>query len=283
MAEASAVLKDEGYGALAEEVFFQHPFDYRLGLWRCLEIDGRVLNFDATFNHQLWFAACSSLIPSKRRGEIRERITRFFDCLEDNLTVFNAGLVYHPIEHLLDARLKAKQGWSALMKRTIGPLLQARREDEGYEKGKVYEEAKAKIGKKLVQKSVGYHCFNMYAFAMLKKKIPGHPFWNEARFSRMIEYMLSRTYAEEVDANPYGFPYNPPGFELPFAVSVLKPMARSELLRTCTRWVNQQVKRCYNEETQMMDRNTEDPVTHSARIYEAGRLEGWLLQSIRVS
>jgi hypothetical protein len=283
LAEASAILQDEGYAALAEEVFFQHPFNYRFGLWKYLEIDGKVVDFDATFNHQLWFAACSSLIPSKRRSEIRDRITRFFDCLEDNLTVFSGGVVYHPIEHLLDGRLKARLSWSALMKRRIGSLLQARREDEGCEKGKGYEKAKAEIRKKFVQKSVGYHCFNMYAFAMLKEKIPGHPFWNDSRFARMIEYMLSRTYEEELDTNPYGFPYNPPGFELPYALSVLKPMTQGELLRICTHWVNQQVKRCYNEETQMMDRSTEDSVTHSARIYEAGRLEDWLLQSIRVT
>lgn len=283
LGEASRLLEIRRFEKLAEDVFFQHPFDGRIGLWNRLEIDGQVLSLDSTFNHQLWFAACSSLIQSEEKDKIKSRITRFLDCLKHNLSVLKNGLVYHPIEHLFDANMQTQHRVPNQVKKWFMHILSAVRTGTWLKEAKNYEQAKAEILGKVVSKSIGYHCFNMYGFALLKQSIPTHPFWDSEKFRKMVDYMLTEEYNNGLDDNPFGYPYNPPGFELPYALSVLKPMARGELLRTCSRWVNEQVKRCYNEETQMMDRNTEDSVTHSARIYEAGRLEDWLLQSIRVS
>lgn len=282
LGEASRVLEARRCGQLAEEVFFQHPFDRRIGLWNRLEIDGQVLSFDSTFNHQLWFAASSSLIYSEEKEEIRSRIIRFLDCLKHNLSVPKNGLVYHPIEHLFDAHMQRQHRVSSQVKKWFMHILSAVRTGTWPKEAKSYEQAKTEIREKLVSKSIGYHCFNMYAFALLKQSIPTHPFWNSERFTNMIDYMLTEEYNNGLDDNPFGYPYNSPGFEVTYALSMLKAMPKKTILKTCNWWVNKQLKRCYNSETRMMDRNTEDPVTHTARIYELARLDHGLLDAIQV-
>lgn len=284
LAEAGCVLEDERFGQLAEGVFFQHPFDYGLGLWRCLEIDGKELEFDSTFNHQLWFAACSSLIQSKREGEIKKRIERFLACLKTNMTVLEDGLIYHPIEHLLEAHIERKKrhGKEKARRGRLLRILEAVRRDSGREKNRDGEESRKEMRKRLLFKSIGYHSFNMYAFALLKNGLPDHPFWRSKTLDRMTDYMLSEVFENGLENNPFSYPYNPPGFELPYALSSLGQMSRERLLRICSTWVNRQMDRCYNGETRMMDRNTEDPVTHTARIYELTRLDRVLLDAIEI-
>jgi hypothetical protein len=60
-------------------------------------------------------------------------------------------------------------------------------------------------------------------------------------------------------------------------------MSESELVKISSWWVNEQFRRCYNSETWMMDRNTEDPLTHTARIYELNRLPNSILETIEVT
>ena len=74
LTEATKILKDNKYALLAEDIFFQHTFNEECGLWNRLEIDGKILPIDRTFNHQLWFAACASLIKSQKSNEILRRI-----------------------------------------------------------------------------------------------------------------------------------------------------------------------------------------------------------------
>ena len=64
----------KGTPFVAEEVFFQHKFIEKLGVWKRLEIDGSVGRIDQTFNHQLWFASCASLLlrsDSRKKDECR--------------------------------------------------------------------------------------------------------------------------------------------------------------------------------------------------------------------
>jgi hypothetical protein len=98
LVEASKVLEDSKYHHLAEEVFFQHSFNSKRGLWHRLEIDGVVGRIDQTVNHQLWFATTSSmLIGNSNRGqEIEARIKRFLDMLPTNMAIFDNGLSITP-------------------------------------------------------------------------------------------------------------------------------------------------------------------------------------------
>ena len=74
--------------------------------------------------------------------------------------------------------------------------------------------------------------------------------------------------------NRYGYAYNPPGFEIAFALLTFKKFFPSsiDIDRLASHWVSKQIDRCYNFKTKMMGNNTEDPEILSARLYEATRL-----------
>jgi len=270
LAKAAMLFGDQKYAVLAEEVFFQHTFDEELGLWNRLEIDGNTLSYDMTFNHQLWFAACASLINANRRAEIQKRVTVFIDCLDRNLTVLPNGLVFHPIENLWKKNDPRQFTRSTQMKKSIRTWLNVLK----------YWELPAKKREKLVYKSIGYHVFNMYAFALLKQQIPDYPFWFSGKFCKMIDYMETFEYQEGIINNKYGYPYNPPGFEVPFLLYVLKGLSRNELIEQTKHWTGEQFRRCYNPKTGMMEKNTEDSKTHTARLYELMRLPREVLNAV---
>ncbi len=276
LACASIVLNESKYVEVAEEVFFQHQYDYGLGLWNRLEIDGTILSIDPTFNHQLWFAASASLLNSPRKKEITERIFRFLDLLSDNLSILNNGLIYHPIVNQIHGN-KLKFSRIFNIKRTINNLFHIL----GIRNGENYEGIK-ETRERMIYKSIGYHQFNMYAFAMLEETLPDHKFWESTEFNKSVDYLLSDEFKNGISNNIYGFPYNPPGFEVPYALSVLTDMSENDLVKISSWWVNQQFIRCYNAKTRLMDRNTEDPLTHTARIYELTKFTTSILQRIQV-
>ena len=117
---------------------------------------------------------------------------------------------------------------------------------------------------------------------MLKQTLPDHSFWQSPEFARSVDYLLSDEFKNGISDNIYGFPYNPPGFEIPYSLSVLTDMSESELVEISSWWVNEQFKRCYNPKTRMMDRNTEDSLTHTARIYELANLSNSIMERIEV-
>jgi len=277
LACASSILGEPQYSEVAEEVFFQHNFNENFGLWNRLEIDGEILSIDDTFNHQLWFAACAALLNTPRQEEISDRIFQFMDCLPQNLSVLENGLIYHPIERQLNQTGSDESTKSRLIK-FVKTSLSFLRAIDGTtnDSNQMYRE-------KMINKSVGYHQFNMYAFALLKESVPDHPFWQSFEFQKSINYLISDEFKNGVSENIYGFPYNSPGFEVPYVLSVFANLGADELVDISTWWINEQFNRCYNPETRMMDRNTNDPLTHTARIYEIIRLPISILERIEVN
>ncbi|RJP75613.1 MAG: hypothetical protein C4522_20615 [Desulfobacteraceae bacterium] len=281
--EASTILEDDKYLQIAEDVFFLHRFDEKQGLWHCLEIDGRILPIDTAFNHQLWFAACSSLITSAQNTAIMNRISRFLDCLDHNVTILPDGLIFHPIEHLWEKYFCRQFTPMKRLIKTTGYWLKAVKKmklpEEQPGKDQIWQAAH----ETLVYKSIGYHAFNMYAFAILKLQIPDHPFWETAAFQKSIDYMLSEDYKNKLNDNIYGYPYNPPGFELPFSLYVLKNISMAEIIDTAQFWIQEQLQRSYNHKTAKLDKSTEDPETLTARLYETTRLPKEILEQVEVN
>tara|TARA_Y100000310_G_scaffold226383_1_gene228493 strand:- start:62 stop:826 length:765 start_codon:yes stop_codon:yes gene_type:complete len=241
-----------------------------------LEIDGTTLSTDPTFNHQLWFAACASLLKSPRSQEIRERICLFMDFLPENLFVLDNGLIYHPIKTTLNfndssrsIKLKLKNLIKILFTLLWDKQIKSNNSNKDFKKRMIY-------------KSAGYHQFNMYAFAMVKQSFPDHSFWLTEQFTRSLDYLMTDKFVEGLMENKFGYPYNPPGFEVPFAISALTDMTEEKLVYETSMWINEQFKRCYNSDTRMMDRNTEDPLTHTARVYELTRLSNSILKKTKV-
>ncbi|MCB2183198.1 MAG: hypothetical protein KQH63_14290 [Desulfobulbaceae bacterium] len=257
LANAAHIFNDQHYTDLAEEVFFQHNFDKELGLWDRLEIDGTLLSCDMTFNHQLWFAACASLLKGNKQDELHTMVLHFLHNLDNTLTILPGGLIFHPMIDLWKKKSHFRSVTVAL-KKFVRSWLTA---------FKTFERPAVRR-QKLLSKSVGYHSFNMYGFALLKKKFPHHPLWSSKKFSSMVDFMTSDYFKEKISTNKYGYPYNPPGFEVPFSCSILKDMGEREQIDLIRYWTGEQFARCYNPQSKMLDRNTDDGVTLTARLYE---------------
>ncbi|MDG6250543.1 hypothetical protein [Methanocalculus sp.] len=277
LVEASKITADTKYSSIAEEVFFQHEFDETCGLWNRLEIDGSVLSVDKTFNHQLWFASCASLIHGEKRSEIEDIVLIFLDKIPENLTIMENGLIFHKIHEKQNFR-KKMIAWGKEKARLFFTQLQNHNVSGSFMDHTVVQS----ILRDEISRSVGYHSFNMYAFSMLKEEFSDHHFWNSKLFMKTVDYVLSKDYSNNLERNEYGYPYNPPGFEVPVVLFKLADLKNEEFIEMSREWINKQLNLCYNEKTSMMDKNTADPHTHTARFYEITRLPTKIIQKISV-
>ena len=246
--------------AVAETIYFRHPFDPHAGLWRVYEVDGQELGFDPTFNHQLWFAAAAAAIHGPRRNEVLAHVARFLDRLDRNLVLRASGLIHHAMPRTsvaTDARSHVraliKQGIEDLPFTQLHPRVKARRAD-------------------LQRKSVGYHAFNLHALGMLREQLPSHPFWSGDRLRAIVDYASSPAYREGLEANPYAYPYNPPGFEVPYGLHALAEPLAPEVEAACHALLREQIVRTWDPSAGALSRNNPDPITMTARLYEATRL-----------
>ena len=77
-----------------------------------------------------------------------------------------------------------------------------------------------------------------------------------------------------LERNVYAFAYNPVGFEVAFALDVFSDYLDAKDLHP-EKWVIKQFKKNFDFEDKLMCKNTIDPKTLAARIYEATRLPNW--------
>jgi hypothetical protein len=243
LAEAAETFDAAHLAELAESVFLLHPQDAATGLWRRVEVDGTPLSCDVTLNHQLWFAAAGALLAPLASPEVATRVLRFLDRLPRNLGLHENGLIRH--------RIPARVFWRD--PRQAARLVRTR----------------AREGPGLAHKEAGYHAFNLYALALLRRHAPDHPFWRHAKFRRLWAHARSGEQRRALVRNEYGYPYNPVGLEMAFALETLEgPCARHEAA-AC---VAEQLRRHWDSGSRGLRRDTPDPTTLAARLYEAVRL-----------
>lgn len=242
----------EAFGApecyeLAETIFLIHPFDKNIGIWQRIEIDGQNLDFDKTFNHQLWFAAAGAML--NRTPEALESAQTFVSKVAAEVQLYSDGVIFH------------SSG--------MGPML-------NYFKAgitSILREAKCRLvkGKRrtsLYSKSVGYHGFNLYAFAMLYEKFPGLPFWESDIFIQILGAPERNNFDQKLAKSEFGYFYNLSGVEIAYAYEVfgLGP----ELV---TKWLEAQYKYTCDISNNFFTKGSTDVETARSRIYELSRLK----------
>lgn len=232
----------------AQNVFFMHPWLENEAIWRRVSVDGSYLSPDFTFNHQLWFAAIASLL---RDSEAIRRSKKFLDEVGQHVQVYNNGIIFHQ-SRLGELKINKNIGLKKLVKTVIS-------------------ESKLRSAFRILySKSIGYHGFNLYAFALLRTHFPDHHFWLSPKFQRMLAVTKSTQFFIDLNSSIYGWPYNPPGIELAYVGEVFS-MGHDY----CQKWINRQFAKTYNSETgELLTRDVPDPATSSARIYESLRLTG---------
>ena len=253
LAQASTDLELPDLRELAEEVFLLHDFDNALGLWKIREINGKTLGFDVTFNHQLWFAAAGSMLATN--SLIDDQLSVFLDRLPMNLGLYKNGLVQHP--NL--PKLNSGMSFGLRTKRLVATAVQGN-----------WSRQRDRVS--MTEKAVGYHAFNLYAFAILSQRYPDYDAWSSDLMKSMVSYAKSSDYLETLEGNRYGYSYNSPGFEIAYAIICIPYLFGEDPEGQASEWVGRQLVRCYDFETSQRRLITEDPVNHAARIYEATRL-----------
>nr|MBS0036712.1 hypothetical protein [Saprospiraceae bacterium] len=243
---ASRALEREDCYAAAEEVYFLHHFDPKLHIWNRLNVDGSQTTPDVTFNHQLWFAATAGMLH--RSAEAKEASKSFFERKATKVRTYSDGIINHvsPVTSLTYKIRDPKKISEGIL-------------GHGY-----YHISKGKLRKK----ASGYHAFNLYAFALLKNTFPNHDFWSSNKFKKMYAVTNKRKYKEEQIDNKYSYPYNPTGLEMAFVNETFFPENEGIIKG----WLNHQIEHTAEPGQSIMTRNSYDPLTSRARIYECCRL-----------
>ncbi len=255
LAVAGLKLEDSQYFELAKRVFLMHPFDHKIGLWRRVNVDGSYATFDMAFNHQLWFATAGAILDRNSNNSINSEVERFLDrVLELHLRIDPSGRIIH---RMAPPRISNSPSTLHRIKESIYSLRR--------------QACLQKKNNQMEYKEIGYHAFNMYAFSMLKQRIPEHRLWYSDKFISALNYMNSVDFIDGLENNIYGYPYNPPGFEVAFSIQEFSPVFTS--VKPVEWWVEQQLSRSYNRETNMMHQSTEDENTLAARLYESTRIK----------
>ena len=226
---------------LSVEVFKKLPFDNDRGIWRRIEPDGTVLGFDFTFNHQLWFAMSGYLIlKHKDEPEIRKTCNSFMEKIPSNSKLHSNGRIGQSM------RISFMED---VIKASAKKLL--RRKQVRY----------------MRLKEIGYHAFNTHAFAKIKSTFPDLDFFKTKMYEKIVNYLGSQEYVRGILESKYGFPYNPPGFEVLFTYKQNKELLNKEI-ESVQNLLSIQIENHFDKESMTFSLKVHDPKTSAARMYE---------------
>ena len=259
LAEATRLFCDDRFAQIALQVFYQHEFDHRHGLWLRLEPDGRVIGKDPTFNHQLWFAASAAELLASVDEIDHPSLKRFMQKLNKSFAVLDNGHIRHGIDHAIPG---------GTVKKLARPYVHA---ISATFRIKSLLERIDRRQQNALLREIGYQSFTIYAFARLARIFKQHPVFISKPFRHAMCYLESQTFKREIRDNLYGYGYNAPGFEVPLCLSAFSSKNRPDILQEARYWIESQLSKTYNPETHRFDRNTDDPESLSARIYECVR------------
>ena len=270
LVEAYKTTNNKNYLECAKEVYKLHPFDSQVGLWKIVNVDGKIKYFDMTFNHQLWFAASLALLYEiTQEKEYKTHLDLFFEKINNNFKIYSNGLIKHKI-YIRNSLKNIGKLFFIMIKESLTKKLK---------------------NKSMIYKENGYHLFNLYAFALIRNSGYNTPFFSTKKFIKSLNYSLSQTHVKELNngmhsndiskpkffldtiptINRYGFGYNAPGFEYPFVYHVFKDKFNDRNLYDPKEIFNKQISLTWDEEKKQLANETEDILTLNARVYELTR------------
>lgn len=264
-------LNRKDYLDLAQEVLIKHKYNTQLHLWHNLNIDGSIGEINPTFNQQLWFAVMNLLVGYENSNSILLfRAKDFFKNINKNLLFLEPGLIRHEIpDHTIRSRFY----------RTLSIIKIYFKKNLPDYFLKTYKTRinKPKTPSRMMNLSSGYLTFNLYAFSLCYSNAPKENWWKKRWFKKIIEqiinYAQQKQFIEQSFSNAYAWRYNPVGFEIAYALNTFKDFLKiKDSDRLIQYWIEKQLQSHWNMSLGLMNDNTGDPVTLSARLYEASRL-----------
>jgi hypothetical protein len=248
------IVKNEKYLDTAYNIYFSQKYNYDLHLWERIELDGSNIGIDNTYNHNVWFAACSY-----RLAELKQ-------CLDIDKHI--KDFLTHGV--LRDFRVTRK----GLLKHTIG-LKNHSRIERVKKIIKIFSTPIRFINRRKLDISYieyAYQIFDIYGFEILKEKYGYLDFFKSKKFIKAERLACNLKWYDKKNIlkrqfNVFSYSYNSPAFELPY---VLKSADRynSQLVKLA---FETQKKLMYSEETQMFTLNNYDVELLNARCYEIVR------------
>lgn len=118
-------------------------------------------------------------------------------------------------------------------------------------------------------KAIWYHWFNLYAFTILKNNYPKLDFWESDKFKKILNFIDSKKNKNWLVNNDFWLDYNLSWIEISYALQNFVPNSK----KNQKYWLEKQFIRNYDFEKKSFSKNTNDPETLTARLYEATRLE----------
>ena len=248
LVEAAKTLEDERYYKKALNLFLLEEFDENLKLWKIVDIDGQSISIDYVYNHQLWFAAAGSIICQYRyNAEIDRRISLFLDNYKNNIVFQPSGLLYHQVSFDYTTL--------GMLKKKIRSLLCDLSLGNNMAKQKHLEK--------------GYQLFDLYGLALLRSRYKEKEIFRDPKVLKAVRYGLNcqnvRDLCDEKGINQYGFPYNSPAFEAGYVAYAFLGKIDPEVESLV---YDIQISNFYDPEIKMFSKNTKDPETLTARVYE---------------
>ena len=96
LAKGYSLLNDDKYIRRAVDCFNLHPHCHLTGLWSRIEVNGKNIGLDLTFNHQLWFCMSGVLII-EHDNEVKSKVFRFLEKFNDNIIIRKNGRIGHQL------------------------------------------------------------------------------------------------------------------------------------------------------------------------------------------
>ena len=255
------ISKDERCLDCAKAIFYSQKYDWNLHLWHRIELDGRDIDIDPTYNHHVWFASCSyKLAELCQDDNIDKIITDFLTKgAERDFRVHDDGLLCHHV-HIDRPVMKAGKR-KMFVKKMLFPIR--------------FINPK-KLDPKFME--YAYHVFDIYGFCILKEKYGDLPLYSSEKFrkavtcAKNIDYLNRRNGVFDAiekgkTFNPYGYSYNAFAFEYPYVAKCCgfyDENVQNDI------W-NIQKQLMFDEDTGMFTRSQPDIETWNARTYEIVR------------
>lgn len=260
------ILKDKIYYKKAKGLFLIQQFNVQNSMWNVIDCNGEI-SYDLTFNHQLWFAACGSMILDYEYDkEIDKQINSFLNAADERLfRIYDDGLIIHTVNYKLNEtekmyirKLNRKRKIKSLMNNPFNVL-----------KKKAFDRRQKFSFTEGLEK--GYHLFDLYGFAMLKQRYGEMPIFKSEKLKKAIKYALDTDEIFKLSNpcggykfNKFAYGYNSPAFEYPY-VSLI--FGREDVNKN-NYLLKKHCELLYDAKRCSFVRNCDDSETLDARIYE---------------
>ena len=253
-----SISKDDRCLQTAHSIYRSQYYDEKLHLWHRIELDGSDIGIDPTYNHHVWFAACSYPLAAlcQDKGidnQIRDFLT---EGAKRDFRIHHDGLLKHHVN--VYNRQMRKTHAKNFIKTCLAPFSFLNQQ---------------KLNPKYME--YAYHIFDMYGFCILKEHYGELPIFSSPQFFKAVSCAQNIHYLNKKNGvygamergrafNPYGYSYNAFAFEYPY---VAKRCGFYDEKVQNSIW-NVQKRLMFDVNTGMFTRNQPDIETWNARTYE---------------